>query len=156
MDIYSYLKKDHRIITKLLEEILAATEGVQRADLFETLKAEILVHNATKEATFYTALGQHDEAVTAVAKAEEGSQEVERYLRKLTTTPVAHEAWMVLFGEFKHCVTHHIKEEEDDLFTLANKLLDEEDANGLAEDMAALKQDPRIHNKTAHTMRWMH
>lgn len=47
---------------------------------------------------------------------------------------------MEQLGEFRYAVLHHVKEEEGEIFDKAKKILSEEKAEELAEEMEELKQ----------------
>ena len=67
--------------------------------------------------------------------------EVKEYITKLSHLSIEGEKWMEQFGEFKHSVTHHVSKEEGEIFENAKKVLSTEQANQLAIDMDALKQE---------------
>ena len=66
-------------------------------------------------------------------------EEVKEYISRIRGVSIENEKWMELFGEFKHSVTHHVEEEEGDIFDLAKEVLSTEEANELAKEMDALK-----------------
>ena len=50
------------------------------------------------------------------------------------------EKWLEVFGEFRHAVEHHVKDEENRIFEKARKVLDDDEAEQLAERMDRLKE----------------
>jgi hemerythrin superfamily protein len=62
------------------------------------------------------------------------------YIAKLNRLSIESEKWVEQFREFKHSVTHHVKEEEKDIFEEAKKVLSKEAAKQLAVDMETIKQ----------------
>src|SRR5690348_6414963 len=113
MDIYNYLKKDHRKVSSLMEQVLAAKSPAQREDLFEQIREELTLHSETEQATFYAALENEIETEEKVDIAEDDHDEINMYLNKLHKMSAESEKWMELFGEFKHAVEHHVKDEEE-------------------------------------------
>lgn len=141
MDIYTYLKKDHRKVADLMEQVIANPD--QREELFAEIKYELMLHADTEEVTFYKALetAARTQAVgEKMEHAEEEHDEVRMYLEKLSTLPIDSEDWIEQFGEFKHAVTHHVEEEEGEIFEKAKKYLSDKKAKDLAAEMEALKQ----------------
>lgn len=146
MDIYNYLKKDHRKVADLMEQVLASQDPAERQTLFGQIKTELTLHAETEEATFYKAIEDATKAKPVEEKMEHAHHEhdeIREYLQKLSDTPVAEEAWIETFGEFKHSVTHHVEEEEEDIFAKAKKYLSAEEATQLAKDMDALKKQQK-------------
>ena len=146
MDIYNYLKKDHRLVADLMESVVATPDAKKRSSLFAQIKQELTLHADTEEATFYKAIEDATRSQNVQEKMEHADKEhkeIREYLKKLSATPVASEKWIEQFGEFKHSVTHHVEEEEDDIFEKAKKYLSKEEAVQLAKDMEALKQEQK-------------
>jgi hemerythrin superfamily protein len=146
MDIYNYLKKDHRLVADLMETLLATKNPAERAPIFAKIKEELTLHADTEEKTFYKAVENASSAKSVEEKmehADEEHDEIRKYLKKLSATPIESEEWLEQFGEFKHAVTHHVEEEEGDIFEKAKKYLSETQAVKLAEEMDALKQQQK-------------
>lgn len=142
MDIYAYLKNDHRRVAKLMTDLLDIRLPAIRQTLFAQIRAELCVHADAEERTFYKALtdAARDAGMTdKMRHAEEEHDEVRELLDVLTDTPVSSDFWLEKFGELKHAVEHHVREEEGEVFKLAQSLLSRETARRLANDMDALK-----------------
>ncbi len=142
MDIYAYLRSDHRRIAKLVTELLDIRLPAIRQTLFEQIRAELSVHAAAEERTFYRTLvdAARDQGVAEkMARSEAEHDEIRELLDVLSDTPVSSDFWLEKFGELKHAVEHHVQEEEGEVFELAQTLLDRETALRLGNDMDALK-----------------
>ncbi len=143
MDIYNYLKKDHQKVADLMEQVIASKDPAERQSLFETIKLELTLHADTEEQTFYKAIEDATRSKQVEEKIEHANHEhdeIREYLEKLSTTPVTDELWLETFGEFKHSVTHHVEEEEGEIFEKAKKYLSSQEAKDLAKEMDALKK----------------
>ncbi|MCE3255772.1 MAG: Hemerythrin cation binding domain protein [Rickettsiaceae bacterium] len=147
MDIYSYLKKDHKKVKELLEDILSAKSTKERKVLFDEMKYELLLHAKTEEDSFYKELENKKPAAERVEEAEEEHKEIEQYLKKLSELEFDSREWVEQFGEFKHNVTHHVKEEEEAVFDKAKKVLSDKKAKELAVEMDELKKLPKYQKK---------
>lgn len=141
MDIYTYLKKDHRKVSTLMEQVLAARSAARREEIFEEIKEELTLHAETEQATFYAALAEAEETEERIEDAEEEHEEIKKYLSKLSRMSAESEKWIETFGEFKHAVEHHVKEEEGRIFEKARQVLDDDEAEQLAQDMDELKEE---------------
>ncbi|MBN8530631.1 MAG: hemerythrin domain-containing protein [Alphaproteobacteria bacterium] len=140
MDIYAYLKRDHRKVSELMEKLVSSRSVRVREELFEEIRRELLLHAETEQKTFYAALKKNPEAGERIKHAKEEHEEIKDYLSRLARIDIQSEKWMEQFGEFKHSVTHHVEEEEGEIFAKAKKFLSPEDAVQLAADMDSLKQ----------------
>ena len=73
--------------------------------------------------------------------AEKEHVEVEEYLAKLSRLSIDGEKWMEQFGELKHAVSHHVKEEEEEIFEKAKQVLNKEQEKQLVLVMDKMKAD---------------
>lgn len=144
MDIYQYLKDDHEKVAQLMQQVLDSGDPATRQTLFETIKMELTLHAETEEQTFYTAIDKATRSKVVEEEVEHAfheHDEIRDYLDKLSTLPVEDELWLATFGEFKHAVTHHVEEEEGEIFEKAKQYLSSHEATKLAKEMDALKSE---------------
>lgn len=153
MDIYSLLKKDHRTVASLFEQLVAARSDTSREALLQQIHDELALHAKTEEATFYAALEEkvRDQPLEMLMpEAEKEHDELRALFAKIKACKVSSPKWFILVGELKHAVEHHVEEEEEHIFEEARKLLSDDEAGALAAQMAMLKKeeeptDERIH-----------
>ena len=95
MDAIALLKADHDKVKKMLAEGEATTERAEktRTELFDTLKAEMLIHERIEEEIFYPALKSHPKARDIVLEGYEEHHVVDEIMGELETTPVTDETW---------------------------------------------------------------
>lgn len=144
MDIYNYLKKDHQKVADLMEQVVESKDPAERQALFETIKTELTLHAETEEKTFYKAIEDATRSKAAEEEVEHANHEhdeIREYLEKLSATPVEDDEWLVTFGELKHSVTHHVEEEESEIFETAKKYITSQEAKALAKEMDSLKME---------------
>ena len=144
MDIYTYLKKDHKKVADLMDQVLASKNPNERKELFDTIKTELTLHADSEEATFYKAIEDATRSKSVheqMDHADEEHAEIRDYLETLETIDITTEEWIEQFGEFKHSVTHHVHEEEGDIFEKAKKYLTDKQVKDLAAEMDALKKE---------------
>lgn len=147
MNIYNYLKKDHKKVAGLMEDLLKTDSENERLSLFEEIKHELLLHAKTEQDSFYKELEHKKPVEERIEEAEEEHKEIEKYLKKLSGLEFNSEEWIEQFGEFRHSVTHHVKEEEEGIFEKAKKILSDKRAVELAVEMEELKQMPKYQKK---------
>lgn len=144
MDIYAYIEKDHRAVADLMQQVLDTRDAKRRMELFNRIRTELILHLDSEEVTFYRAVERASRArplEEQMSHAEDEHQEARDYLMKLSALEIHDELWIETFGEFKHAVSHHVKEEETEVWKKAKKLLSDADAEKLADEMAAVKQE---------------
>ena len=147
MDIYNYIRQDHRKVAVLMDELLSINLSHVQERIFHKIRLELSLHAEAEEQTFYKAL--HEAAERAgiedrIVHAREDHDEIRDLLTFLVNESVAGPRWMEKFGELKHAVEHHVKEEEVEIFAKARRLLSDDDAKHLARDMAMVKQRIRV------------
>lgn len=144
MDIYGYIKKDHRHFEDLMDQVINAANSKTRESVFQTLKTELIVHAKAEEKSLYEAIETATRSKAVEKKIDhtyEEHDEIEGFLDKLSSTPITSDEWMIHFGELKHACAHHFEEEEGELFEKAKTYLDADQAKQLAKDMDALKTE---------------
>jgi iron-sulfur cluster repair protein YtfE (RIC family) len=126
MDIYAHIAADHSRIAKLIDDLLSINVQAVRQGLFEQLKAELNLHIYAKEQIFYRTLleaGQGPQLKTGIEHAVHAHDEIRELLKRLSAESFTSSSWMVMFGELKHAVEHHIDDEETVIFAQARQIL---------------------------------
>jgi Hemerythrin HHE cation binding domain len=142
MDAISLLKADHDKVKKILDEGESTTErGVKtRTELFETIKAELSIHERIEEEIFYPALKNHPKAKDIVLEGYEEHHVVDEIMGELEATDVTDETWGAKFKVMKENIEHHIEEEEGEMFKHARQVFDATELEDLGRRMEELKK----------------
>jgi hypothetical protein len=142
MDAIALLKADHDKVKKMLAEGEETTERAEktRTELFDTLKAEMMIHERIEEEIFYPALKSHPKARDIVLEGYEEHHVVDEIMGELEATPVTDETWGAKFKVMKENIEHHIEEEEGDMFKQARQVFDTDELEELGARMMELKQ----------------
>ncbi len=124
---FTLLKKDHRAVEKLFAQIekLDAGSATRKQQLFKQLKSELEIHARLEEALLYPLLKEADKTHKMTLESFEEHHLIEKLLIELSTQPITEE-WDAKLTVLKENVEHHVKEEEEDLFPSAQKVLDRE------------------------------
>ena len=150
MDIYTYIKKDHDKVAALFEKIAGEANATRRQSYFDQIKNELTLHAKSEEATFYEALKKGNKEVKEEEEhAEKEHDEIEKMLAKVSGFASNTVEWLMACGELKHCVDHHVKDEEGEMFKMAKKIISKEEAEELAVEMDAMKQEMLRKGKAA-------
>ena len=142
MDAIALLKADHDKVKKMLADGEETTERaeVTRTELFEKIKAEMLIHERIEEEIFYPALKAHPKAKDIVLEGYEEHHVVDEIMGELERLPVTDETWGAKFKVMKENIEHHIEEEEGEMFKTARQVFDADELESLGARMLELKQ----------------
>jgi hemerythrin superfamily protein len=140
--IYELLKEDHRLVKSLLAKLAETTreQPDRRAELIGQVKAELGAHNEAEERVLYATLEQEDETRDAALEGVEEHRVGSRLLIELDQMRKDNERWKAKFTVFKEILEHHVDEEEDEIFSKAKKVLDDEEARELGARFEAEKK----------------
>jgi hemerythrin superfamily protein len=120
--IFDDLKADHdrqRVLMAAVNE--SRGDSADRQESFDTLRLELQAHAAAEEEALYaTMLAKPDLREDARHSVSE-HKEVDDLLGKLMELKFGGEAWNKTYDEMVHRYTHHIDEEEEEMFPDAAK-----------------------------------
>lgn len=145
MDILESLKDDHRKVKAMFEQLADTTPRAHktRTEVLAKLEADLLVHMQFEEQVFYPELKTSGDAeareLTNEAYAEH--EAATATLAKLKQQPTEDEMWKAWLSVLKESVTHHIEEEEEDLFDHAKKAIKPERRKQMAELYDTMKRE---------------
>ncbi|HEX3281180.1 MAG TPA: hemerythrin domain-containing protein [Pyrinomonadaceae bacterium] len=138
MDAFELLKKDHKKVSQLFQEVEAAS-GQAKKHIFSQLKTELDVHAKTEERIFYPALENKDAAREITLEAYEEHNVVKDLLAELDSGDPAQDEWDAKLTVLKENVEHHVEEEEGELFSKARQVLSKSEIEELGVEMEAEK-----------------
>ncbi len=146
MNIFEALREDHEKQRTLLE-ILVKTHGDSegRNEVFDRLKRELESHAAAEERHFYVPLMEHDLTQEKARHSVAEHHEIDECIKKLEETDYSSSAWVGYARKLQELVTHHLDEEEHQVFQLAGKALSDTAKSTLAteyrHEMNRLKEE---------------
>lgn len=136
MDIYEVLTEDHREVQKMLNRLAGTSQKAvkTREDVFGQLKEILIAHSKAEDKIFYSTL-DHDQGHELVDEARHAHQEVEHLLDEMSKMDVGSREWSDKLHALKENVEQHVREEEQQIFKEAHRMLDEEDADDMGDKM---------------------
>lgn len=145
MTIIELLKEDHKVVKDILNEIEETSPKAVKTKigLFTTLKNELDLHEQIEETIFYPVLKEYSETKDLVLEAYEEHHVVDLILEELQELEPKEESWMPKLSVLKENLEHHIKEEEEELFPKAEKILDNETLIQMGEEMQRMKKQKK-------------
>jgi len=134
MDLYQIIKRDHQKAKRLFERLGEAIgEGGKARDrLFTELKRELEIHAELEETYFYPALRGQDEAESLIEEALDEHADFKEALTALDQADRDDPSWAEQVSDLEQDVEHHVEEEENEIFPLAKRLLDERKTEEIA------------------------
>ena len=139
MDIYEYLKMDHKKVAHLFDLFEDSNMESHRKEIVFLITQELLVHAHSEEETFYKKLAHFPLTQGMASHGKEEHQEIEDQIMLVMNTSLTGKKWESEVLKLKKLVDHHVKEEESEIFKKAKKVLTEKEACVLKEKMHYLK-----------------
>ncbi|HEX4405270.1 MAG TPA: hemerythrin domain-containing protein [Polyangia bacterium] len=130
------LKSQHRAVEGLFSKIDKARDTDKKEKLFTELADSLAIHAAIEEHHFYPAVKEKRTEDILLESLEEHLG-IKRILSDLLDTESDDETFDAKIKVLKEQVTHHVGEEEDDLFPKVKKLFDEAQLEAIGQAMSA-------------------
>lgn len=122
--IFEELRQDHDVQRELFDRLenTSGDESARRQD-FEHLKQELARHAAAEEKHFYAKLMTVDLTQEKARHSVAEHHEIDEQVEQLDSTEFSSPQWLPRLRELKELVTHHLDEEEQEVFQMAGKAL---------------------------------
>lgn len=133
MTIFEALRADHETQRTLIS-LLVKTEGDSegRAELLGRLKTALTDHAAAEERHFYNPLIESDLAQDKARHSIAEHQEIDEFIEQLENTDRSSPGWLATAKKLEERLTHHLDEEEHEVFQVAGKALSDRQKSELA------------------------
>lgn len=143
MKIYESLKKDHETVKNLLNSLVSLAEDnkTQRDQLIQQIHDELIPHSRAEEAVFYNSMRLLDETKSIAMHGYREHLEAETLLRSLQVRDATNMKWKDTAYKLKNALEHHIEEEEGEMFTAAQQLFTDEEAEIINEAFQKMKPE---------------
>jgi hypothetical protein len=142
MDAIEFLKKDHRLVESLFEEFDKLGEKAlkSKAKVVAKILHELELHAAAEERDFYPNFRiAAKEEEDMVLEAFEEHHVVKFLIHELKTMDPQEERYTAKVTVLKELIQHHVKEEEEEMFIEARKVLTKAQLSELTERMEQTK-----------------
>jgi hemerythrin superfamily protein len=147
MNAIDLLRKDHEAVRGLFQALRAAPKDSvdERTRLLEQIARELQVHSAIEEEIFYPAykqvVGEGDKEALYFEALEEHRAVGDMILPDLLATDPGTDRFNGRAKVLRELVEHHAREEETEMFPVAEKLLGAELLEQLGQAMAVRKSE---------------
>ena len=139
-DVFELLRRDHRNVRSLLDEIEGAEDDRQRQALFAQLVNEVEAHSQAEDDVFYTSIEGGADLADKIDEARQEHDQVESLLEELDGLPVSGDDWLEKVREIRLLIEHHVAEEEQQIFPLARQEIDRDEALRLGHEFLRARQ----------------
>ena len=135
MNIFESLREDHQK-QRTLVDILVKTHGDSegRDEIFKKLKHELEIHANAEERYFYKPLIDSDLTQEKARHSIAEHNEMDELVEELENTDYSSPHWVAVAKKLHERVHHHLDEEEQEVFQLAGKALNETQKNTLGQN----------------------
>jgi hemerythrin superfamily protein len=141
MKATALLKREHRQVEKLFSTALKTENTNTRRKTMEEIVQALEHHTQIEEEVFYPAVREigTKKATGMVGEAYEEHHVVKLVLAELPRVDPDAENFEAKMTVLKELVGHHVEEEEDEMFPMAERRLGAERSSELADEMAGPK-----------------
>tara|TARA_Y100000780_G_scaffold166498_1_gene151315 strand:+ start:21340 stop:21876 length:537 start_codon:yes stop_codon:yes gene_type:complete len=157
LDIYEELKKDHREIKMMLNELV----GLDKDDdfrflLISQIRSALLSHSRAEEAVLYNSLRTADgEPYKIGMKGYKEHFEIEALLRGLQFMDRVDANWKPMARKLKELLSSHLSNEEKEVFTLCKLMFNPVQAERMGRAFRELKNQVEQEGDAKTTMDMM-
>jgi len=139
MNAIELLKSDHNKVNLLFQKV-KATEESEHRELFEKIREELEIHTHIEETIFYPKIKEEPELEDIVLEGIEEHHQAKIFLRELAALSENSEKFEPKLKVLMEDVTHHVQEEEGEMFPKIEELFDQATLEELGARMEKEKQ----------------
>lgn len=143
LTILTQLATEHREVAKIFAELEKTTErsGKKRQELFAQLDKALSVHADFEEERVYPLLEEKKASKPTALEAVEEHLQIKRLLAELRDLEPQDEVWTAKITVLMENVRHHVKEEENEVFSQLKKVATSAELVALREEYEAIKAE---------------
>src|SRR5215204_3413336 len=139
MNAIELLKADHDKVERLFQKVEATEESEHKA-LFEKIREELEIHTHIEETLFYPKLKEEPELEDIVLEGIEEHHQAKIFLRELSALTEDSEKFEPQLKVLMEDITHHVQEEEGEMFPKVEEIFDEATLRELGAQMEEEKR----------------
>src|SRR5688572_5736873 len=131
------LKKQHRQVEKLFKECEKTEDPKKRRQFMEQIANDLKLHTKIEEEVFYPAVREMgtSKAEEMIDEAFEEHHVVDLVLAELPEVDPADERFVAKMTVLSELIEHHVEEEEEEMFPMAEKKLGAQRIKELGQQM---------------------
>ena len=125
-DIFAALIEQHEVQRKWCDQLESESDFSKRKAIFKRLKLELSAHETAEERHLYIPVMQHDEGLDLSRHAITEHHEMDEMIETMEDGRISQETWETTCADLIEKVRHHLREEENEFFKQARKILDDD------------------------------
>lgn len=139
LNVIEVLEKDHRKVEKLFETLETKKATSAQKMVFQELADELDRHAMAEEKAVYPKAERMEETQDIASHSYEEHAGVRKMLHEMDSMDPEDKNWMKKVKELKETVTHHVEEEEGELFPKMEKLFTSDQLQEMAKEVEEIK-----------------
>jgi hemerythrin-like domain-containing protein len=128
------------MVNEIIEELVQCEEPDDCRALFERLHRELEAHARVEEDHFYPALRKTAQAGEEVRDGREEHQRMRALMSEVEGMEPGSDEWLDTLLDLRDLIEHHVADEEEEMFALAEDSIPEERLQSMGEGMEQDKQ----------------
>jgi hemerythrin superfamily protein len=129
--VFRKLAQEHGEVAALLMRVKHSSDPGVRSTLFTTIRKELLAHEKSELKAVYPVLMENADTQQIATHHNQEAAQLEQMIAELTALDVGDAGWQTKFEALADTVQHHAKEEEEQFFPQAQRVLGEAVADAL-------------------------
>lgn len=138
-NILALIEADHRKVEELFAELEGTKDAKKGQKIFAQIYKELNLHSKAEELVFYPAMQEYDETQEYIEEAEEEHTSVKILLEEMMALKPNDAEFQTKMQQLKEAVTHHVEEEESEIFEVVRECMDDEELEELAQEFTEAK-----------------
>jgi hemerythrin superfamily protein len=138
--VFMHLMEEHGKVGALIKRVGMSSELAVRAELYPTIRKELLAHEKGELKVVYPSLARFPETGAIAAEHAHQASELEAAIVEVDAISFESPSWASAFERLAKLVDAHVSQEEGDYFPRAQKVLGEERAQELLGKYEASKK----------------
>jgi hypothetical protein len=137
--VFKHLMEEHGKVGALLKRVKASSDEKVRAELWPTIRTELLAHERGEVDAVYSVLAQYPETSNIVTVHSREARELQEAIGAVDALSFGDDAWQPTFERLVELVLKHVDEEESEFFPKAQKIIGRSRAQTLLPEFEAAK-----------------
>jgi iron-sulfur cluster repair protein YtfE (RIC family) len=138
--VFKHLMEEHGKVGPMLKRVGMSSDAKVRAELYPTLRHELLGHETGELKVVYPALAEYPETSAIAEEHARQAGELQQCIEELDRLSFGDAAWGPTFDRLASMVEEHVSKEEGDYFPKAQKVLGDQRAEELLPRFEAAKK----------------
>ena len=138
--VFKHLMEEHGKVGALINRAKGSSDQKLRAELYPTIRSELLAHEKGEVNVVYPELARFPETSGIVAKHDAEAKQLQNAIAAVDSLSFSDPSWGPTFEHLAKLVDSHVEEEESDFFPKAQDVLGEDEAKALLPRFEAAKR----------------